>query len=47
MITGLNDILSLIVLGMMIVGIFFTLLRSLSLSKIQSHMDEEIEYYKE
>lgn len=47
MITGLNDILSIIVLFSMIVAIFFILLRSLSISKIQSHIDEEIEYYKE
>lgn len=47
MLTGLNDILSIIVLFAMIAGIFFVLLRSLNISKIQSHIDEEIEYYKE
>ncbi len=47
MITGLNDVLSIIVLLTMIIAIFFVLVRSLSISKIQSHIDEEIEYYKE
>jgi hypothetical protein len=47
MITGIRDILSMIVLTSIIVAIFFTLFRSLRLSKIQSHIEEEIEYYKE
>lgn len=47
MITGLRDILSLILIGLIIVSIFVYLLRSLSLSRIQSHIEEEIEYYKE
>jgi hypothetical protein len=47
MITGIRDILSMILLTSIIVVIFFTLFRSLSLSKIQSHIEEEIEYYKE
>lgn len=47
MVTGFKDILSLSLIGLIIASIFVYLLRSLSLSRIQSHIDEEIEYYKE
>lgn len=47
MITGIRDIFSLSLIGLIVISIFVYLLRSLSLSRIQSHIDEEIEYYKE